>query len=151
MTTKKQTKRYLIPAARRAEICRKTGPLEIRFTTSRGAETYGWNICTLRIDGRRVASCKGGGYDMRGTCLADWIKKQFPDELRRLSPAEYYGLSFWDPRAKKRRKHFRPGYIVGLDGGCGWNSMERILNAFGFRMVWRGESAKSDWYTLEAL
>ena len=151
MTTKKQTKRYLISAARRAEICRETGSLEIRYTISRGADTYGWNICTLRIDGRRVASCKGGGYDMRGTCLAGWIKKQFPDELRRLSPAEFYGLSFWDQRAKKFRKHWRPGYIVGLNGGCGWNSMERILNAFGLRLVWRGESAKCDWYTLEAL
>lgn len=151
MTTKKQTKRYLIQAARRAEICRKTGPLEIRFTTSRGEETYGWNICTLRIDGRQVASCKGGGYDMRGTCLAGWIEKQFPNELRRLSPANYYGLQFWDPRAKKFRKHWRPGYVVGLDGCCGWSSMERILNAFGFFLVWRGESAKSDWYTLEAL
>lgn len=151
MTAKNQTKRYLIPAARRAEICRETGALEIRYTTSRGADTYGWNICTLRIDGRRIASCKGGGYDMRGTCLAGWIEKQFPDELRRLSPAEFYGLSFWDQRAKKFRKRWRPGYIVGLDGGCGWNSMERILNAIGFRLAWRGESAKCDWYTLEAL
>ena len=151
MTTKKQMKRYVIPAARRTEICQGAGAIEIRYTTSRGAETYGWDICTLRIDGRRVASCKGGGYDMRGTCLADWIKKQFPNELRRLSPANYYGLSFRDPRAKTHRKHWRPGYVVGLDGGCGWNSMERILNAFGFHLVWRGESAKSDWYTLKAL
>ena len=58
-----------------------------KWTVSRGADTYGYNICTLYINGDRVASCSGGGYDMQGTCLGDWIEAQFPEELKRLEPS----------------------------------------------------------------
>ena len=62
--------------------------LEFSWGTSRGRDTYGYTICRLSVDGRTVARCNGGGYDMKGTCLADYVCKAFADRLRALTPAE---------------------------------------------------------------
>jgi len=81
--------------------------LEFVWSVSRGRDTYGYNICTLYVDGTKAARCNGGGYDMKGTCLGLWIAKRFSDELVKLKVPmsqrngvkvrEYYGLSFHDP------------------------------------------------------
>ncbi|MFX0194847.1 MAG: hypothetical protein ACFFCW_01900 [Candidatus Hodarchaeota archaeon] len=84
---------------------RKT--LEFRRTMSRGRDTYGYNICSLWIDGHKVASCNGGGYDMQGTCLGNWIANNFQKELNQLNE-EYYGLTFHNPT-------FDPSQVV-IDG-----------------------------------
>lgn len=81
--------------------------LEFRWTISRGQDTYGYNICSLWVDGQKVTSCNGGGYDMQGKCFGDWIASAFEKELNQLSIPmnqrngqdiqEYYGLTFHDP------------------------------------------------------
>jgi hypothetical protein len=58
--------------------------LIFRWTVSRGISTYGYNICTLFVDGNKVASCNGGGYDMQGTSLASWIQNNFQEKLKQL-------------------------------------------------------------------
>ena len=80
-------------------MTRKT--LIFKWGTSRARDTYGYSICTLYVDGKRVAICNGGGYDMKGTCLGDYIASHFPDDLRKLK-VEFYGLTFHDP-------NFKPG------------------------------------------
>lgn len=50
--------------------------LTVTWTVSRGRDTYGYNIVTLRERGDVVARCNGGGYDMRGTVFADWLEKR---------------------------------------------------------------------------
>ena len=75
--------------------------LKIRWGTSRGRDTYGYTTCSLfETQGgwanKKIASCNGGGYDMKGTVLGDWIAKRFPSRLRELKE-EFYGLSFHDP------------------------------------------------------
>ena len=45
--------------------------LTFKWTVSRGRDSYGYNIVTLRVDGDKVSSCNGGGYDMKGTCLGN--------------------------------------------------------------------------------
>ena len=59
----------------------------IRFTwsTSRGRDTYGYNLLTLWEDGRRVASQCGGGYDMTGAAVADWLESAYPVRLLALA------------------------------------------------------------------
>lgn len=57
--------------------------LQFRWTVSRGRDTYGYNICTLYADGTRVARCNGGGYDMKGTVLGNFIAANFAERLRR--------------------------------------------------------------------
>lgn len=56
--------------------------LTFHWTVSRGRDTYGYNICTLYADGVKVAACNGGGYDMQGTALGDFVASAFADRLR---------------------------------------------------------------------
>jgi hypothetical protein len=63
--------------------------LRFKWTESRGRDTYGYNICTLYVNGTKVTSCNGGGYDMVGTCLGDWLTKEFADRIRRIPKAKY--------------------------------------------------------------
>ena len=115
--------------------------LVFKWTTSRSPDTYGYNIVSLWISDRKVSSCNGGGYDMTGTALADWMQDTFQDKLRKL-PANYgsgdrnkgfYGLSFWNTKTKKRQKRYSKNVKrATLDGACGFSSMERILVAIGF-------------------
>lgn len=57
---------------------------EFKWTVSRGRDTYGYNICTLYVDGLRVARCNGGGYDMKGTCYGDFLARNFAARLNSL-------------------------------------------------------------------
>lgn len=70
--------------------------LEFKWTVSRGRDTYGYNICTLYVGGRKVSACNGGGYDMQGTSLGEWLAVAFKDDLLKLKK-EFYGLTFHDP------------------------------------------------------
>lgn len=82
---------------------------EFCWTVSRGGNTCGYNICTLYIDGTKVSRCNGGGYDMQGTCLGNWLAVHAKTELLKLKK-EFYGLSYHDP-------NYDPGKaIVGV--GC---------------------------------
>ncbi len=92
--------------------------LKFKWTVSRGQNTYGYNICSLWVDGVKVSSCNGGGYDMEGTALGNWMETAFKDELVKLDipmntrngeeVQEYYGLSFHNP-------NFDPGKAI-VDG-----------------------------------
>ena len=70
--------------------------LEVKWATSRAQDTYGYTVCTLYVDGVKVARCNGGGYDLEGTVLGDYIAAAFPDRLRKVKTA-LYGLTFHDP------------------------------------------------------
>jgi hypothetical protein len=71
--------------------------LEFKWTTSRARDTYGYNVCTLYADGVKVARCNGGGYDMEGTCLGEYVAEAFADRLRAI-PLESYPEQFrWEP------------------------------------------------------
>lgn len=70
--------------------------LSFKLTVSRARNTYGYNICTLKVDGKKVAQCNGGGYDMKGTCLGSWVAYHFKDELLKFKE-EFYGLTFHNP------------------------------------------------------
>jgi hypothetical protein len=81
---------------------------EFRWTVSRGRDTYGYNICTLYIDGRKVANCDGGGYDMQGTDMGNWLAVHAAKCLVKLTK-EFYGLTFHDP-------NYDPGKaVIGQD------------------------------------
>ena len=92
--------------------------LEFKWTVSRGRDTYGYNICSLRVNDQKASSCNGGGYDMEGTALGDWVAQNFKSELLKLEIPfnmrngekiqEYYGLTFHDP-------NYDPGKAV-IDG-----------------------------------
>lgn len=119
--------------------------LEISWSVSRGRDTYGYNICRLDDSvNRHRFRCMGGGYDMIGTVFAEWFQTYYPEKLKALLAGrktedcnysvkgyvripEFYGLTF-TPEGEPR-----------LDGGCGIESMRRIVEACGFDVEWSGD------------
>lgn len=60
--------------------------LSIKWSLSRGQDTYGWNLVSL-LDtetGKRYRA-KGGGYDMLGTVLGKWLENRYQKELLAVS------------------------------------------------------------------
>lgn len=120
---------------------------EFKRTTSRGRDTYGYAICTLYVDGVKATCCNGGGYDMRGTCLGEWITEAFQDKLRKL-PANsgsgdklkgFYGLSHFDQSSKKWVHTWNKNVKKSsCNGACGFSTMECILTACGYCLQYIG-------------
>jgi hypothetical protein len=94
-------------------------------------------VVSFYIDGDLQARCHGGGYDMTGTVIGDWMTRAFKDELKQLALGLFYnekyiylpfnrglyGLSLHDKESQ-----------VYLDGACGTNTMEFILGLLGYRL-----------------
>lgn len=74
--------------------------IEVKWGTSRGQNSYGYTTCSLWHQGRRVAACNGGGYDLRGTVFGSFLARQFADRLRMLAPEHM----------PKDRRHGRPNH-----------------------------------------
>lgn len=117
--------------------------LEYRYGTSRGADTYGYTTCSLKVDGKRESLQAGGGYDMQGAALGVWMSKAFQTELKKL-PANYgsgdnakgfYGLIHWDKITNERVTRANKNTKTYCDGACGLRSMESILDAMGLERV----------------
>jgi len=120
--------------------------LPLSWAVSRGRDTYGYNICRLddKATGKRYR-CSGGGYDMQGTVLGQWLQNVHQERLQilkahnadKLEPCGYtvdgwmkipsfYGLTY---------------DIMGkaiIDGACGVESVIKIAEACGI-------SITSDW------
>ena len=133
--------------------------LKFKWTTSKAQDTYGYNICTLLVDSQKVSRCNGGGYDMKGTCLGDWVAKEFKKDLLKFKQ-DFYGLTFHNPNWKPSEeiiKREKEGKSLGLEryqdfykqssklptekhtipqinGACGFSSVEKILNHLGFKI-----------------
>jgi len=157
MTTTKQ---------QRAEFLRENWRLEtltFNWTTSRAWNSRGWNICTLKgFKGDKIASTCGGGYDMKGTVLGEMINKYFTHELKKLvansgsmdTPSGFYGLSHYNPNAKTSKRRFlkrATSYTrTYVDGGCGFDSMRRILEKIGYKIEFVKETKNSSTYILKS-
>jgi hypothetical protein len=121
--------------------------LNISWSVSRGQDTYGYNIC--RLDdirtGKRYRTC-GGGYDMIGSVLGDWLEDRFQDELRALvadlPKQKYGGTSYMQISEEINPKYYgltiSPDGTVCLDGACGVSSMQQIGRALGLNFQWLG-------------
>src|SRR5690349_7553312 len=112
----------------------KTTTLEFKWTISRGRDTYGYNVCILYADGRKVARCNGGGYDMQGTCLGNFIASHYADRLLALTPdrhydyesktrvedgRSFYGLCFIDPNYDPGNAVVSHAPVFGKDSDAG--------------------------------
>ena len=126
--------------------------IQWKWGTSRGQDSYGYTICSCYIDGQKSGSTCGGGYDLRGTAYAEAVLKMFHVELRTLAhradsqyrvtgkgkdqtyaridtegqPGLLYGLyAYFDEKGKVTK--------ISLDGACGLESMDRIMEAIGYK------------------
>lgn len=131
-----------------------TKQLHFKWTVSRGRDTYGYSICTLLVDGEKVGKTCGGGYDMQGTSLGQWLQNNYQDQLQERFKEELANVSDKDYQeysgncyksisgfygAKIAGKQGKPLWIE-LDGGCGFSSIETIAKAIGISLKWNPES-----------
>lgn len=102
----------------------------------------GYNVITISENGTRYATARGGGYDMTGAALADWMEARYPVLLAQL--AEERAASVWSKSENKRTD--REGGLYGLtchadthkgsmDGACGVSSVCAVLEALGLRFT----------------
>lgn len=126
--------------------------LEFRWSISRGRETDGYNICSLYANGVKVASCKGGGYDMKGTCFGEYLTEAYQERLLKIhhrahmvwgkdiptthndKPDRLYGTS------AKYVSTTTPGISevskVSIDGAFGMSSVQAIAEAIGLDLCY---------------
>lgn len=123
--------------------------LALSWSISRGRDTYGYNICRLDVPYNTQATarrykCMGGGYDMTGTVIGEWLQDQYQTRLKAI--AERAGSSYVKGQSGSYTSHKEGNRLYGmtavkdkadkliavqLDGGCGIRSMEAIANAIG--------------------
>lgn len=112
---------------------------------------YGNRVRLQDKRGNTLAKCSGGGYDMAGTVLGDFIQDNFGRVVAKLDARDFYGLSHFCPRSRhylnKAGKYSR----LSIDGGTGWDSMCRILERVGFKLRKVYSDNKTDVYFLEIL
>jgi len=110
----------------------------VSWSVSKGRDTYGYNICRLDgPNGKRYRTC-GGGYDMVGTVLADFMCDQFQIQLRELVllNAERteecgYSVSGYRKLPELYGLTVTPKGRVEVDGACGVSSVIKIFRAIG--------------------
>ena len=124
----------------------ETNFLSITWATSRGMNSYGWNICRLddRATDHRFRTC-GGGYDMIGTVLGEWLAATYQDRLRAIGAraGSYYSKASGH-KSHRTADNMRPltGYLYGMTrnddtgtvtihGACGTESVRAIADAIG--------------------
>lgn len=94
--------------------------LSLKWTVSRGRDTYGYNIVTLtdQSTGKKYRT-DGGNYDMQGVVFSEWMDDNYRERYKSLDASSYYGLFVGSD-----------GHMY-TDGACGLNCMERIAEAIG--------------------
>lgn len=115
----------------------------LKWSISRGRDTYGYNIVTLTdCDTGTKYRTNGGGYDMTGTVFADWIADVYADKLNAIAKR---ANSSYDPARPTKHKdgpknslygmtaYYNGGKFVRvrLDGACGLDCIIKICEAMG--------------------
>jgi hypothetical protein len=117
--------------------------LSVKWTVSRGRETYGYNICTLTDTntGKRYR-CNGAGYDMLGTVFGEWLQDVHQDELLKIRDrAHYHRVQGYENGPMGELYGMTEYYTskmtsctITLDGACGIESMRCIAEAIGLEI-----------------
>jgi hypothetical protein len=137
--------------------------LTIRWSTSRGRDTYGYNICTVtdQETGKKYR-CNGGGYDMLGTSVGNWLQDRYQTELLAISHRAYSRYteagegSSWHREGNENGLYGMCYYVHGnrvvLEGACGLSSMETIAKAIGIKLqrTYEGKYNRTTGYIVKA-
>ena len=126
--------------------------LKIKWTVSRARDTYGYNICTLTDTRGRKSRCNGGGYDMVGTVLGDYLGAWYQDELLAIKDK---AASTYDKITGKTIRNGSGLYglthitingetsYLSIDGACGTESVLKIARAAGIEL--REDVTRGTW------
>lgn len=120
-------------------------------------DTYNGLRCTTYINGNadRSTGCSGGGYDMRGTALANVLKEYTPllERAKKLQgnhgtgdEGGYYGLTFY--KEGKYLKSYEKGATIHIDGACGHSTIERIAEACNISIAHINDTKMGDEYII---
>lgn len=117
--------------------------LELSWATSRGRDTYGYNIARLDdTNTRQRYRCMGGGYDMTGTVFGQWLQDAhqprllaIKDRASHIRTAVEYVSKGGESKLYGMTYHEK-GDKVTLDGGCGISCMVDIAKACGLDVQW---------------
>jgi len=121
------------------------GALTLSWSTSKGRDTYGYNICRLDSKTARY-KCMGGGYDMIGDTLGQFLQAEFQDRLQVIS--ERAG-SVYSKEGGYKSLERNTGRLYGmthnldigkvsLDGACGVSTMIEIAEAMNISISYIG-------------
>lgn len=131
-----------------------TKALRVKYTISRGQDTYGYNLVTLYVNGKKHNRTCGGGYDMTGTVIGEYITREYNDRLKELEANSgsldetgtgYYGVSHYDNKENKWLKHANENTSTCLDGACGINCVKQVAAAIGLDLEYsHGFSTKNE-------
>lgn len=154
--------RTLLTKAEKADFLKSNQHLtKLRFVWTTDEQTQ-YNRCSLKdANDKTLNSNAGGGYDMKGTALGDFINTQFNELIKKL-PADrggrlnrvregFYGLIHYNERGGKKTtflKRSNDRTVSWVDGGCGFASMERILKKIGFSLEYTKETKNTIQYVL---
>lgn len=93
----------------------------VTYGVSRGRDTYGYNIVTLRSPNGQFRAM-GAGYDMLGTVFGEWLETILTqDDLAKAKAYGLYGVSY------RGDKHH-------LDGACGLGCMIIVAEYCGYEV-----------------
>jgi hypothetical protein len=121
--------------------------LDVTWSVSKARDTYGYNRVTVRDveTGKRFVEC-GGGFDMLGSALGQWLQVTCQELLLCHSDLAY-GLQKqgecgkWSYTTNEVGRYGMTLNIdkqgvksITLDGGCGLESMLRIVEAIGIKL-----------------
>jgi hypothetical protein len=114
--------------------------LAVRYSTSRGRDTFGYNVVTVTDqETRKRFSCNGGGYDMLGTSLAEWMVATYQGRLRTISDRAHMTYDTeHNNTCNAEGLYGMYAYADGrvrVDGACGESSVQRIAKAIGLHLV----------------
>lgn len=116
--------------------------LVLSWSTSKGRDTYGYNICRLddRNNGQRFRTI-GGGYDMIGTVFGQWLQANYQKELMEISQRAntvYNQQLEWVTSDRSDRLYGMTYRVIDgrvtIDGACGLECMIRIAEAIGLEV-----------------
>ena len=94
------------------------------YGVSRARDTYGYNIVTLTSNHGKKFRAMGGGYDMHGQVLGDYVQfNESPDRLRAVADADDTLPVTVSPDGK----------VIVL-GASGETSVMRLMRALGWEV-----------------
>lgn len=124
--------------------------LTLKWTISRARDTYGYNVVTL-TDEQTGHKCRasGGGYDMTGTVLGEWLASTYYPALLDIASRAHSQYVLDGEKYTRLANNEAPDSLYGmtatthahggattvrLDGACGLQSIERIAEAIGLKV-----------------
>lgn len=124
-------------------------------------DSYTGGGCRVYENGQinRKLTAGGCGYDREGTAFGNWMMAQpeIAEAIKHLTansgsldtPTGYYGLSHYNSKTRKWQKRASKNTRSSVDGACGFRSMQKIMEALGYRVEHAGSTKNSNFYIVE--